>query len=194
MNLKVLTTIAFVLMFSFFTSSMTYAQKQTLIGLNLNSNIYPDEISLNRVNIGATFETQLGKHSGGETGIYYHSKYSTNITSYTDASGSHSYSSTVARRYLTVPVLYKYYSKRINFSVGPSFDFYLGWKQKEDGSPVQIQSFTVNPKVRIGFLTKVSRSIPVSEKFIIEPELRFGSVQTIDQANVGLGIAGKYRF
>lgn len=194
MNLKVLTLIVFMFVFSLLASLNTYAQKQTLTGLNVNMNIYPDQIRLNRLNMGATFETQLRKHSGGETGLFYRTKRIINIISYTDASGSHSYSFTVALRYLTVPLLYKYYSNRINFSAGPAFDFFLGWKQKNDQFPYQIQSVTVHPKVKIGFLTKVSKTIPVNKKFIIEPEIRFGSVRTLDQANVGIGIAGKYRF
>lgn len=149
---------------------------------------------LNTLNVGATFETRLGKHSGGETGLFYRTNRTTNITSYTDASGTYSYSFTIARKYLAAPLLYKYYSKSINFSAGPTFDFYIGWKQKNDEFPYQIQSYKVNPKVRIGFLSKVSKSIPVSKKFIIEPEIRFGSVQSIEEANLAIGVAGKHIF
>lgn len=193
MNIKALSLI-FAALFSLLAYSTAYAQKQILVGLNVNSNIYPDQIGLNGLNAGATFETQVGKHSGGETGVFYRTDRITHILNYSDASGYHSYSSSIANRYLTVPVLYKYYSNRFNFSAGPAFDFYVGWKQKQNEFPYPIQSYTVNPKFKIGFLTKVSKIIPIAEKFIIEPEIRFGSVQTFDEANIGIGIAGKYRF
>lgn len=195
MNLKPASFI-FAFLFSLITFSATYAQKQTLAGLNVNMNLYPDQIEWNRLNVGATFEKQLGKHGGGETGLFYRNDQSTNVSSYSDASGSYSYSYslTTARRYLSVPVLYKYYSNRINFSAGPAFDFYLGSKQINNTFPYSIPFYEVNPKVRLGFLVKVSKTIPLWKQFILEPEIRFGSVQTLYEANLGIGIAGKYRF
>ena len=192
MNLKASSLIS-VTLFFVLVSSGTYAQKQMFVGLNVNNNIYPDQIELNTLNIGATFETKITKHSGVETGLFYRADRTTDVISYSDGSGAHSNSLTIARRYLSVPVLYKYYSKMINLSAGPAFDFFAGWKQKQDDFPNLIQSYTVNPKVKVGFLIKASKIIPVNEKFIVEPEIRFGSVQTVEQANVGIGIAGKYR-
>lgn len=188
MNLKATVFIVFILLL---TSLTTYAQKQTLVGLNINSNIYPDEF---KPNIGATFERQFTKRSGIETGLYYHTKQQSAVIPHTDSTGSYSYSFTVSERHWAVPVLYKYYSRLVNFSVGPSFDLFVGWRQKNNGSPVQIQSYTVNPKIKIGFLTKLSKPIPLNQQFVLEPEIRFGSVQTLDEANVGIGISGKYRF
>lgn len=69
MNIKLL-GLVFIFLFSLAAFSTTYAQKQTLAGLNVNSNVYPDQIELNGLSIGATFETQHGKHSGGETGLF----------------------------------------------------------------------------------------------------------------------------
>lgn len=40
-------------------------------------------------------------------------------------------------------------------------------------------------------MTKLSRNFPINDKFFIEPEIRFGAVQTFDEANLGIGIAGK---
>lgn len=174
--------------------SILLAQKRILMGVNINENIYPDQIELNRLNIGATFEIQMSRHSGGETGLFYHANSTTGIISYPDATGPHSYSFTVSNRYLTVPVLYKYYTKFIDFSVGPTIDFYVGWKQKHDEFPYQIQSNTVNPKMRVGFLAKVSKDFSLSQRFVIEPEIRFSSVHAFDEANLGIGITVKYRF
>ena len=75
--------------------------------------------------------------------------YGSGVVSYTDASGTHTYSFIVSQRHLNLPVLYKYYSDVINFSVGPTQDFFFEWKQKDKDSPVRIENFDVDPKVKV---------------------------------------------
>lgn len=162
-----------------------------MAGLNVNGEIYPGKF---RPTVGLAFEKQLTKRTGVETGIYYQTSKSEGIITYIDAAGSYTYSLIVSEGQLAVPFLYKYYSGILNFSAGPALDFYLGWKQKDDGSPVRIENFDVNPEVKVGFLTKVSKVISLNKQFILEPELRFGSVQILDEAGLGIGISGKYRF
>jgi hypothetical protein len=91
-------------------------------------------------------------------------------------------------------MLYKYYSKILNLSAGPTLDFYLGWKQKNNSSSTQISNLEVGRKVNVGFIVKAGKMIPLSKQFLLESELRFGSVQEFDNINLGIGIAGKYRF
>ena len=169
-----------------------YSQKRALIGISVNTNIYPDQISLNKLSIGATAEAQIGNHSGGEAGLFYRTDRTTEMVSYIDASGSHAYSFTVARRYIAIPLLYKYYAHHINFSVGPVFDLYSGWKQKNDESPYKVQSYSLNPKFRMGLLGKLSKTFSVNRNLLLEPEIRLGSVQTLDELSMGIGIAVKH--
>ena len=168
-----------------------YSQQQSLIGLNVNGDVYPGKF---RPSVGLTFEKQFLKHSGFETGLFYRTSKLSGVITYIDATSFQSHSFAVSQRYLTVPVLYKYYSKILNFSAGPTVDFYLGWKQKNDGSSVQIDNLEVGRKVNVGFLVKAGKMIPLSKQLLLEPELRFGSVQTFDDINLGIGIAGKYEF
>lgn len=166
-----------------------HPQSQTLIGINVNSEIYSGAF---RPAIGVTLERQMTKHSGVETGLYYNTKLSKGTMTYTDASGTRSYAYTVAERQATVPVLYKYYSRVINFSAGPTVGFNVGWKQKEDELPFRINSYHVTPKVRVGSLVKVSKVVSLSERFVLEPEVRFSP--SVRQVGLGIGLAGKYRF
>ncbi|RYX82018.1 PorT family protein [bacterium] len=181
----------FSLLFAIGFSINAYSQQQSLIGLNVNSDVYPSKF---RPSVGLTFEKQFLKHTGFETGLFYRTSQTSLITYVVNASGYNSYSSTFSQRYLTVPLLYKYYSKILNVSAGPIADVYLGWKQKNDGSLVQITNVEVGRKVNIGFLVKAGKMIPLSKKLLLEPELRFGSVYKFDEINLGIGIAGKYRF
>jgi len=191
MNLRTSTLVGLFLSLFLGLCLQSYSQRQTLVGLNFNSELYPEIV---KPSIGATLERQITRHSGVETGLYYRTQLSSGIITHTDASGSHDYSFTVSQRHLTLPVLYKYYSKVINFSAGPTLDFYLAWKQKDNEFPYQMKSYDVESIIKIGFLTKVSKVISLNEQLVLEPEIRFGSVQTLDEAGLGLGIGGKYRF
>ena len=135
MNLKTSTRVGLYLFLFSGLCLKSYSQRQTLVGLNINSEIYPE---ISKQSVGAALERQITRHSGGETGLYYRTQLSRGIITHTDASGSRAYSFTVSQRHVTLPVLYKYYSHITNFSAGPTLDFYLGWKQKNDEFPFQM--------------------------------------------------------
>lgn len=168
-----------------------YGQQQTLIGVNVNSEIYPGAF---RPSFGTTVEKQYTRRSGFETGLFYRSEQTRGIIPVTQPSGITVYSFTIGEQHFLVPILYKFYSSFLNFSAGPTFDAYVGWKQKKDALPYPIQSYDVAPKFKVGFLTKVSKVLLLHDRIILEPEIRFGSVQTFNEAGIGIGIAGKYRF
>ena len=167
-----------------------FSQKQILAGLNVNADLYSSTI---RPSAGFTLEAHLTKHSGLETGLFYRASKSHGIVIYTDSLNFNTYPFVVSQKFLNIPVLYKYYSKIINFSVGPTLDVFVGWKQKGDDSQVHVNNFNINPKVKIGLLGKVSKTFVLDKRLIIEPEFRFGFLRTSNDAGVGLGVAGKYR-
>lgn len=173
----------------FVFSSENYAQKQSLAGVNITTDVYPEL----RPRVGITFERLFRKHSGAETGLYYRTERLFGVVNYTDSLSSNSYAFTISRKYIMVPLLYKYYSKFLNFSAGPTIDFYAGWEQKNDASLLKIESHTVTPKITIGYLAKVSKVFSFNRRFILEPEIRFGSFHIFSEANLGIGIGGKYR-
>lgn len=189
MNLRALLPAFIITLCCCMFSLKNYAQKQWVAGVNMATDVYPEL----RPRVGITFEKQFRKHSGAETGLYYRTQRLTGFVSYTDFLSTNSYSFTVLSKYLSVPVLYKYYSDFLNFSAGPTVDFYVGWKQKNDASGLKIQSHTVTPKITIGYLAKVSKIFNLNRRFIVEPEIRFGSYQIFSEVNVALGIGGKYR-
>jgi hypothetical protein len=167
-------------------------QITNLLGVNINGEVYPEGF---RPSPGISFETQLRKHSGAETGIYYRTALTKGVVTYSDSVGpARPYGFTVARRYVHIPVLYKFYSKVLNFSVGPTFDLFTGWKQKRDELPAHIQSFKESPKFKVGFLCKVGKAISASTRIIVEPELRYASIQGFEGGGVGVGLAVKYNF
>jgi hypothetical protein len=167
-------------------------QITNLLGVNINGEVYPGGFMPSP---GVSFETQLRKHSGAETGLYYRTAITKNTINYSDSAGpARPYRFTVATRYINLPLLYKFYSKILNVSAGPTFDLFIGWKQKRDELPVQIQSFKEDPTFKIGFLAKVGKAIAASSRIIVEPEVRYASIQGLEGGGIGVGVAVKYNF
>ncbi len=190
LNMKIFKRVYFILLFASGLFSHAFSQKQMLAGLNINGEIYSGGFI---PAIGLTFEKQLTRHSGLETGLFYRTWKSSGVITYMDASGFFIYSLVVSQRHLSIPVLYKYYSNSINFSAGPTLDFYVGWKQKNRGSTVYIKDFSISPKVTAGFLGKVSKAFTLRKRLILEPEIRLEFIRTLNNAGYGVGIAGKYK-
>jgi hypothetical protein len=178
-----------VLLFSVILLTALTASGQTtnLLGLNVNSEVYPGAF---RPSVGVTFESQLGKHSGFETGLYYRTDVTRGFTNYTDSTGTRLYRFTIAHRYMNLPILYKFYSRFLHFSAGPALDLFTGWQQKKDDLPANITGFDVSPKLDIGFLVKAGKAILLNNRIILEPEIRYAYPR--DFGGLGVGVAIKY--
>lgn len=172
------------LIFAF--SNDGYSQKKMIAGLDLTVETTGDHWV---PGIGATFEYKLTKHSGLETGLFYRI-YKVSGYAY---SNNFSQNFIIAERHLSIPVLYKFYSSIVNFSVGPTIDFYLGWKQKMGKTVIEIDTYDIDPTVSLGGMLKLSKTINLSEKLLLEPELRLNPILSNYRAYGGLGIAVKYR-
>lgn len=139
--------------------------------------------------VGATFEYKLTKHSGLETGLFYRIY---TVEGYVQASNFYA-EFLIAEKHLSLPILYKFYSSIVNFSVGPTIDFYLGWRQKMGKSDIPIDTYNIDPTVGLGGMLKLSKTINLSETLLLEPELRLNPILSNARAYGGLGIAVKYR-
>lgn len=134
---------------------------------------------------GLSFEARITRHSGIETGFYYRSLNSKAGVSL-DGTGipypeGH-------RRYFAVPLLYKYYSRIVNASVGVNCDF-LFEKSHAD--------WFEEGRHRIGILMKVSKDITLCKGLFIEPEFHFNPFWENGELNhswIGLQLGIKYRF
>ena len=163
-----------------------FSQSKTIIGLNLTGE--HTSASDNVPGFGATFERQFGKHSGVETGLYYR-PYNQYIKIFVDGS---LYDAPIVReQYLSVPIVYKFYSSLLNVSAGPGFDIYTGWKQVSGKFPFPNNPFSVRNKFQVGLLGKVSKTIVITKRLFVEPEFRYNRVFYERKFYYGLGIAAK---
>ncbi len=170
-----------------FCSTVIQAQKVVRVGANFNAEVSNGHYGT--AGFGGSYEMKLKKHGGFETGIYYRTYKSDLVVLFDPAF----YATTIAERHLSIPILYKFYSKIVNFSVGPSFDFYLGFADKGKNPIFKVTAYSINPSFNVGILGKLSKNIKLSEKFVLEPELRINPILTANRAYGGAGISLKYK-
>lgn len=168
------------------------AQKSTLVGLNFTTETYGEQL---RPGVGLIIERKLTRKSGIESGIYYrtyHTDWSTTVTGGSNPPVTFYY--TIAERFISVPVLYKFYSRIVNLSAGLSFDFYMGYRQKnKSGTGLVVNSYSIDPNMAVGVQVKMSKPIRLDDKLVLEPELRLNPVITYNRSYAGIGLTAKYR-
>lgn len=179
--------IVIVLVLTLMLNTKGFAQNKNIIGLSFTNELTSKNDI--RPGLGLTFERQITRHCGFETGLFYRTfKNRMYVTWNTET-----YYLEVVENYLSIPVLFKYYSRILNFSAGPSIDYYIGWSGHTSSTNATLTSVNVKPKTYFGFMFKASKKINISDKVIIEPEIRFNPILKYNRHYVGIGIALKYK-
>lgn len=138
-------------------------------------------------NVGLSFEARITRHSGIETGFYYRNVTSEKFT-YFDQDFQSQILPAGYRRYLSIPLLYKYYSRIVNVGVGVNFDFLC----KESNA-----DWILSGRHRIGIMLKLSKDIALYKGLFLEPEFHFNPFWEDGEINhswIGLALGLKYRF
>jgi len=167
-----------------------FSQKSTFAGINF---IFESTSGPLRPGLGLAFERQITKHSGIETGLYYHNYVSTQYLFFQGPGGPTPATLTISERLLSVPVLYKFFSRILNVSAGPAFDFYTGWRQRNKTAALTVTDHSVDPNFSVGGIVKISKRFPVGNKIFLEPELRYQVNFTFEREYAGFGVAAKYQ-
>ncbi len=166
------------------------AQKQEFIGISLNSEI-PSGDNI-KAGFGVLYENQLSKHHGFELGLNYRSKIESNYFTI-PASGIVNQLADIREDYLSLPISYKFYSNIVNLSTGISFDYFVGWKDLTKFGNVELTSYSVDPKLYVGWIFKVGKTIKLSSKFILEPEIQLNPIFDYGYSYYGAFIKLKYK-
>lgn len=179
--------IALILSTSTLLAVQLHAQKAVKVGLNFTAEVNSAHFA--SAGIGANLEKRITRHSGIETGIYFRA-FQQDFFFRVDPDA---YYAVVAERYLSIPVLYKFYSRIVNLSVGPSFDFFVGWADKSNDSRFKVSTYSIQPGFNVGMLAKMSKKIRLSDRFDLEPEIRVNPIFTSYRVYGGAGLALKYK-
>nr|WP_321355121.1 hypothetical protein [uncultured Draconibacterium sp.] len=159
------------------------AQNKTYLGIDFVNDIVSDGDNI-RPGVGLNIARIIGKHSGIEAGFYYRS-YLESVSFRLDG---HYYDVDIRENHLSIPVLYKFSSRIANLSAGPSFEVFLGWKQKSSTAEVEVDSYEIDPEYNLGAMVKLGKDIRLSDKLVFEPELRFNPIFNLERVYLGLGL------
>jgi hypothetical protein len=167
----------------------TYGQKSTLIGINAIAQLAD---GLPHPGVGATIERKFSRHIGVESGLYYLT-YRNEFNFVIYGPDPESIPVKVLESYLSLPILFKYYSRIVNVSIGPTFDAYLGYSTKSRNSAVLITNHNVSPAIAATAIIKISKTFTLRDNLKLEPEVRYGENITYEGNFAGFGIAMKYK-
>ena len=173
------------------TTYASFAQKAKHIGINV---ILETSAEVFIPSYGINYEQRFTKRSGLEADILYRNYSQSNgVTFSGDAYGYNSAVIQLKESHISIPALYKFYTRVVDVAAGPSFEFYLGWTQKSSNPTINLIGHGGIKPFNIGLLTKVSKNVKLTEKFYLEPEMRINPIITNDRRYIGIGIAGKYK-
>lgn len=184
--------IARVLLTSMFAGSIfgAYAQKSKFAGINAG---LESASSFFRPGYGVHYEQQLSGRSGFEIGVL-HRSYSRNLyVTMSNQSGFHSSNIILTESHISIPAVYKRYTRIVDISAGPSFEFYIGWRQRGDNPSMRVSHYSLTDAFNIGLLAKVSKTLKLSDRFYLEPDVRFNPILTNDRNYIAFGLAGKFK-
>lgn len=167
------------------------AQEQTRIGLVYTMDLQNG--STLQSGFGGLIERRLTERSGVESGLYYRVHNFIFFSNVFDQ-GTLIFAGRglLKERFLSVPLLYKFYSPVVNFAVGPSIDFFLGWRQESGQPEIVVNDYSVDPGFLTGLLIKVSKEIQISEQWLIEPEFRYNFMLDGSRRYFGITLGTRY--
>lgn len=168
-------------------ATICFSQHKTILGLNLTGeNTSSSDVV---VGIGGTFERQFNKHHGFETGLYYRT-FEVHYSVFVDNSLFGRFH--LREKYLSIPILYKFHSSILNFSLGPTFDIFVDWSRINKGLLFRRDAHRVDNKFHVGLMGKISKTIDLTKRIFIEPEIRYNRVFFQHRSFYGVGLSLKY--
>jgi len=164
------------------------AQRQEFIGIGAVSELYHGGMLYD--NISLLYENQLHKHHGFAMELNRRNG-NTNMTM-TDNSSLHSYTFRIQENYLSLPVMYKFYSKIVDISTGFNVDYYVGWKDLSSSNSVELTSHSITPRLTFGWNFKISKTIPLYNRFYLEPSVFYNPALYAINSYYGVSLKLKY--
>ena len=173
---------------------ISFSNGQTKLGALLILEDANDNLTI-RPGFGLVLDHRISRHSGFETGLLYRTFRTSGafMTSEPPLGGDPIFLPFEVREsYLTVPILYKFHSRIVNISAGPTLDFFVGWNDKTTTPDVEITNFSVDPSFSFGGMLKISKAIKLSDVLYLEPDLRINPIFSSGRIYGGFGIAFSY--
>lgn len=160
---------------------------------------------------GINFQAQLSRRDGIEAGIYYRTFHHTEtLGGYTVPPGNMyvpQYQDSYNGKYISIRLMYRFYSKIIDVSAGFTTDIVIGDGGSifnPVGGRVTVSWAKAYPVDLYGFMFRVSKDIPLYKGLILQPEIHVNPCIGDDGSGLhkttyrgtflGCGVGLKYRF
>lgn len=152
-------------------SFTTYAQKHEFFSAGIIGEINNSEKN-NHSGYSFSYENQFCKNHGFEIG------YNKRSVSYLIFNENIQDTKRIKYNYISLPVLYKFYNPIVTISTGINFDYNVGWRDitKNTNSNYELEYSKSNPRISVGWYLKLGKSIPLTSKVFIEPEIHFNPI------------------
>jgi hypothetical protein len=143
---------------------------------------------------GIYLDHRFTRKSGIETGVFYRTFRTSGLVTISGAGpgGNLFLPFEVRESYLTVPILYKFHTRIVNISAGPTLDFFMGWADKTTTPDFEITEFSVDPSFSFGGMLKISKPIKLSEYMVLDLDARLNPLFSSGRIYGGFGIAFSY--
>ena len=182
MKIKLTTTLLFSLLIS---SSSTYSQNRSLqLGVKIfNELTFSNQYS---PGFGAQVVYRLYKKSCVESGLYY--KIIPKLFFSYPLASTTFYGFDVSERNILLPVLYRYDSRLLNFTIGPILEYNLSWKITNSPPDIVIKDY-ITKRLKLLASASISKNFMLSPKWIVEPECRFSAYVPDGDGSYGINLS-----
>jgi len=152
-------------------SFKTYAQKHEFFSVGIIGEINNSEKN-NHSGYFFSYENQFCNKHGFEIG------YNKRSVSYLIFNEINQDTKRIKYDYITLPVLYKFYNPIVTISTGINLDYNVGWSDitKNTNSNFELEYSQSKPRILLGWYFKLGKSIPLTSRVFIEPEIHFNPI------------------
>ena len=98
----------------------------------------------------------------------------------------------IRKLYMNVPLTYKYYFSKINFSIGPSVNYMISWKQTSNNNQINIQDYKESPIFKLGYIARAGTIFTLKNNMFIEPEIQVANMTGINFKDVSLRLGARF--
>ena len=196
-----------------FMVNSAIAQNKNLIGLDVRlENCLQSNLSLQNKTIetfkpgskflvGLSYGRVLSKRSNIETEFTW--RQLENNYSYWAPTGTN-YAAMVnfpgKETFLSLPILYTFKTKLLNFSLGPTIEYFIHWKSEQPNNGYTVFTQDQLPgdwfldKLTFGMMGKIAKSFAANKNILIEPNVYYYRNICFNQSCWGVSIQTKYLF
>ena len=165
---------------------------QSSLGVNCNLEANRDFYTLNPL-VGIKYKQNIkkGSVSVGLLLRTFTNKF-TLIATYPGNSQPDVANYDITSYYLSIPLLYQYNTKIINFAIGPSYDIYVGYRSKTNSKTLKVTNFKAPNEW--GMVLNINKDFKFLNDFEIVPEVRFQRVFESKTSFYSVGCGLNYNF